>query len=125
MATVETPDFFRNLGGTLVAAPKVPSVQERTERQVAALDKPKFDGSTYVPRLDESRLKAQLVRVRELMRDGVWRSLSEISTLTDDPESSVSARLRDCRKIKHGMWTVERRRRSPGVFEYRFGGKGL
>lgn len=121
----ETPDFFSNVAGSLVVADSGRSVGRGNERQIAALIPKDFDGETFVPELDKSRLKAQLVRVRELMRDGKWRTLSEISEITDDPESSVSARLRDCRKARHGLWTVNRRRRSPGLFEYQLGGKGL
>lgn len=84
-----------------------------------------FDGETYVPELDRTRLKAQLVRVRELMRDGRKRSLAEIAAVTGDPESSVGARLRDLRKAKFGMWTVTKTRRSQGTWEYWLGAKGL
>jgi hypothetical protein len=84
-----------------------------------------FDGETYVPELDRTRLKAQLIRIRELMRDGRKRTLAEIAQITGDPESSVSARLRDLRKIKFGMWTVTRSRRVGGLWEYQLGGKGF
>lgn len=80
---------------------------------------PIFDGDTIEPVRDTSRLAAQLGRVTALMRDGRWRTLAEISQTTGDPESSVSARLRDLRKVKHGLWTVERRYVERGLFEYR------
>jgi hypothetical protein len=84
-----------------------------------------FDGrETYVPALDRSRLSRQLVRVRDLMGDGRWRTLEEIAAVTGDPAQSVSARLRDLRKPRHGALTVERRRRGEGkrgVWEYRVG----
>lgn len=122
----ETPDMFSNFGGSLVAAVAAPSVGRGSENVCAALDKPKaFDGETFSPNQDGTRLKAQLVRVRELMRDGKWRSLSEISKVTGDPEASTSARLRDLRKPKFGLWTVNRRRRTKSLFEYQLGGKGL
>ncbi len=78
-----------------------------------------FDGSTIDATLDNERLGAQLKRVWELMRDGRWRSLREISQQTGDPESSISARLRDWRKPRNGPHTVERRRISGGLYEYR------
>jgi hypothetical protein len=122
----DTRDFFRDSGGTLVVADSGRSVSRSNEQQVAALGSPKlFGGETYDPTLDKVRLKAQLVRVRELMRDGKWRSLSEIAATTGDPEASVSARLRNLRQPKHGLWTVDRRRRSQSLWEYRLGGKGL
>lgn len=80
-----------------------------------------FSGTTYQPELDRERLTKQRERVFWLMTDHQWRTLREISTVTGDPESSVSARLRDIRN-KLGM-AVERRRRAgfelSGVFEYR------
>jgi hypothetical protein len=68
--------------------------------------------------------KQQLVRTREAMRDGKWRSLSEISSITGDPEASVSARLRQLRTPKGGLWTV-RRKRIGSLFFYSLGGKGI
>ena len=79
----------------------------------------RFAGVTYDERRDGSRLEKQLVRVRSLMLDGRWRTLAEIARATGDPEASASARLRDLRKAPHGGWTVERRRRTTGLFEYR------
>jgi hypothetical protein len=80
-----------------------------------------FGGDTYEPDLDHDRLKAQLYRVLDLMRDREWRTLFEIAGVTGDPPQSVSARLRDFRKEKFGSHTVNRRRRGPaelGLFEY-------
>lgn len=78
-----------------------------------------FDGATYDPALDKHRLSSQFRRVWALMIDGKWRSLPEIRrTLGDrDSEAAISARLRDFRN-KHGM-TVDRKRKTAGVFEYR------
>jgi hypothetical protein len=80
-----------------------------------------FGGVTYDADLDHDRLHAQLNRVRGLMKDAEWRTLSEISAVTGDPQASVSARLRDHRKDKFGGHTVNRRRRGEGrrgLFEY-------
>ena len=74
---------------------------------------------------DAARLGAQMARVRDLMRDARWRTLREIAAATGDPEASVSARLRDLRKRRHGAHCVESRRRAGaearGVWEYRVG----
>ncbi len=81
-----------------------------------------FDGETYDAPLDENRLSRQLDRVRNLMLDGKWRTLFEIEQATGAPETSVSARLRDLRKIRFGNYCVERRRRGLphlGLHEYR------
>ena len=80
------------------------------------------DGSTYEAVPDQSRLNAQLRRVVVAMRDGAWRTLGEIEGVTGDGQTSISARLRDLRKERFGVSTVERRRRGDegrGLFEYR------
>lgn len=81
-----------------------------------------FDGETFEPEKDRSRLTAQLSRVERLVSDGVWRTLAQIGKETGDPESSVSARLRDLRKAKFGGNTVNRRRvaNTSGLYEYQF-----
>ncbi len=94
-----------------------------------------FDGSTYEPKFDATRLRGEMARVYQCLAGfltheegkgwvrlpGQWRTLREISDLTGDPEASISARLRDLRKAKFGAHTVNRRRRgdpTKGVFEY-------
>jgi hypothetical protein len=69
-----------------------------------------FGGTTYVPSLDRERLGEQFCRVVDCMADGCWRSLREIARVTDDPEASISARLRDVRK-HWGTDAMESRRR--------------
>lgn len=80
-----------------------------------------FDGRTYRPELDRGRLNKQLNAVRTLMSDGLWRTLAEIEHETGFPQASVSARLRDLRKSRFGNHTVNRRRRSQGLYEYSVG----
>ena len=81
----------------------------------------RFDGATYQPELDFERLSGQHRRTWILMNDGRWRTFNEISAITGDPPASISARLRDFRKIKFGGHVVNRRRRGEpgsGLFEY-------
>jgi hypothetical protein len=80
---------------------------------------PHFDGETYEPHRDHVRLSGQMLKVRNLMSDGEWRTLSRIALLVDAPEASVSARLRDLRKPRFGGWTVERERSEGGLHFYR------
>jgi len=83
-------------------------------------DTPDFDGDTYEAPLDKPRLSTQLKQVFDLMKDGQWRTLSEIGAKGSG--SGVSARLRDLRKAKFGGHKVERRRKGnpkDGLFEYR------
>ena len=79
----------------------------------------RFDGITYDHRLDRARLAGQLLRVFELMRDGEWRTLEELRVGCGGTTQSLSARLRDLRKPRFGAYTVERRRRTAGIWEYR------
>jgi hypothetical protein len=84
-----------------------------------ASDLPDFDGATYRRALDHARLGKQLMRVALLMADGQWRTLHSIAAMTNDPEASISARLRDLRKRKFGGHTVERERIIGGLYRYR------
>jgi hypothetical protein len=87
-----------------------------------------FGGRTYDATLDAQRLGAQLTRVIQAMSDGKWRTLSEIQArilamhAKRDPEASLSARLRDIRKL-YGEPAMESRRRVEngidGLWEYR------
>jgi len=78
-----------------------------------------FGGTTYDPTLDSSRLGTQLAETFRIMRDGQWRTLSEIAREVKGSEAGISARLRDLRKHRFGSYTVERRRRSVGTWEYK------
>jgi hypothetical protein len=81
-----------------------------------------FDGSDYVPELDNERLGKQMKRVFLAMMDGRWRTLSEVEKITGDPQASISAQLRHMRKPKFGSHTIEKRTRGErqrGLFEYR------
>jgi predicted transcriptional regulator len=56
--------------------------------------------------------------ILNLMKDGRWRSLQEISECVDHFPQSITARLSELRKEQHGGYTVERRYNS-GIYEYR------
>ena len=82
----------------------------------------RFDGSDYVDDRDRKRLTGQILRIHSLMSDGAWRTLREIADKTGDPEASVSAQLRNLRKVRFGKHEVGKRNRgnpSGGLFEYR------
>lgn len=78
-----------------------------------------FDGHTYEPDLDQSRLVTQLRRVFNVMCDGQEHTLAELAEATGGSEAAVSARLRDFRKERFGSWIVHRRRIGGGLFAYR------
>ncbi len=78
-----------------------------------------IDGQTFDAARDGARLSAQLDAVKALMADSSWRTLAQIADAVKAPEASVSARLRDLRKPKHGAFLVEREHVSRGLFRYR------
>jgi hypothetical protein len=73
-------------------------------------------GETFDPDRDGKRLNAQCQRVFNLMRDGNWRTLAQISFVTHDPEASVSARLRDLKRFGFGY---DKKYISRGLWSYR------
>lgn len=77
-----------------------------------------FSGETYDHTRDGQRLAAQYDLVFEVMRDGHWRTLEEISAATGAPPTSVSARLRDMRKRRFGSHVVLRAYVARGLFRY-------
>lgn len=77
-----------------------------------------FDGATYQPELDFARLTGQMEKIYDLMKDGKWRTLKQIATITDAPEASVSAQLRNFRKPKFGAYKVNRIRVQGGLYAY-------
>lgn len=86
---------------------------------VAAAD---FDGPAYSRQDDHERLSGQILRIYDLMRDGIWRTLQEIADRTGDGSASVSAQLRNLRKARFGAHCIDKRprgERSSGLWEYR------
>lgn len=81
----------------------------------------RFNGSDYIPALDQKRLTGQIEKIYNLMRDGRWRTLSEIEKIINAPQASISAQLRHLRKERFGNHIVNKRRRGIrelGLFEY-------
>lgn len=77
----------------------------------------RFDGATY-GEADEARLASQFDRVKDLMLDGVPRTIYAIQAIVGGSEAAISARLRDLRKPRFGSYRVERRRERNGVHVY-------
>lgn len=76
-----------------------------------------FDGSTIAEDPDAPRrLTGQLLRVWECVSAGAWWTLPELARSAQGSEASVSARLRDLRKMGH---VVEREHLGGGVWRYR------
>jgi hypothetical protein len=78
-----------------------------------------FGGETFDAERDGQRLENQLGRVRQFMLDGEWRTLGEIVMHCGGTEASVSARLRDLRKQKFGLYQIERKYFARGIHKYR------
>jgi len=74
-----------------------------------------------IPEHDDKRLKGQILRVYNCMKDSKWRTLREISDITGDGEASISAQLRHLRKDRFGGHTVNKQSRGErdnGLWEY-------
>lgn len=69
---------------------------------------------------ERERLAKLLGRVLDVMRDGRFRTFAEIQAVTGGTETSISARLRE---LRANGFTVEKRERSRGLWEYRLTGK--
>jgi hypothetical protein len=80
---------------------------------------PHFNGPEYVTQRDHSRLSVQYRRIFDLMKDGVSRTLPEISAATNAPPASVSAQLRHMRKKRFGSHTVLRFFLGNGLYSYK------
>ena len=79
----------------------------------------RFDGDDYKPERDNARLTGQLLKIWNLMIDGKFRSLPEISAEIKEPEASISAQLRHLRKKRFGAHTVERVRGANSLYLYK------
>ena len=79
---------------------------------------PKITGADFDDKRDGKRLSLQYLGIFNLMRDGRWRTLREISDATGAPESSVSAQLRHMRKAVNGGHTLNKRYVLNGLYEY-------
>lgn len=77
-----------------------------------------FDGADYIHERDGKRLAKNHFKLKELMKDKVYRTLSEISYITKIPEASVSAGLRDFRKEKFGCHTLNKKYLENGLYSY-------
>lgn len=90
--------------------------------KTVAVNSMRFNGPVYDAELDSKRLSYQTTRIFNLMKDGNWRTLSEIASSTGDPQASISAQLRHLRKPRFGAYVVEKKRRGhpkSGLWEYR------
>ena len=79
----------------------------------------RFNGPAYDAKLDRARLTGQLLDIFALMKDGKWRSLSDIERATGHGQASISAQLRHLRKERFGSHSVERTRAEHGLWLYR------
>lgn len=89
--------------------------------QLDIFNQPRFNGSDYMPGIDDKRLTGQIKRIYSIMIDGKYRTLGEIESITGDPQASISAQLRHLRKKRFGSHIINKRRRGErehGLFEY-------
>ena len=77
-----------------------------------------FNGSDYDVVRDSKRLSQQHYKIMGLMGDGVFRTLSEISDLIQEPPASISAQLRHFRKPRFGSHIVNKKYEGNGLYSY-------
>ena len=78
-----------------------------------------FDGRTYIPARDLSRLSNQLDLVKQVLSDRQWHTLDELAAAVNGSPAGVSARIRDLRKARFGQHTIDRQYVSNGMWRYR------
>ena len=81
------------------------------------MSQPNFSGPDYDKDRDQKRLASQQDRIRDLMLDGVWRSVHEITERVGGSENSGQAQLRHLRKPRFDCHIVTKRRKE-NTFEY-------
>ena len=78
----------------------------------------RFNGADYNHDRDHHRLGFQLSKIYNLMKDGGFRTLQEISVITGEPPASISAQLRHLRKERFGKNTINKRYLGDGLYSY-------
>jgi hypothetical protein len=87
-----------------------------------------FDGDAYESEFDKERLTGQILRVFDVMQDGHHHTVPEVCGLiwkkykVKDPEPSISAQIRNLRKVKYGSHHTPRRHRGArksGLWEFK------
>lgn len=73
-------------------------------------------GKTFNPARDGKRLGDQMQRVHDFVVGRGWTTLGEIAKATASPQASVSARLRDLRRMG---FLVEHEFVAKGLWRYR------
>lgn len=93
---------------------------QKTKTMQIAIDftKHRFDGSNYDHNRDGVRLGKQLDKIFNIMKDGVPRTLSQIESLTGEPQASISAQLRHLRKERFGSHLVDKIHCGNGLYLY-------
>jgi hypothetical protein len=79
-----------------------------------------FDGETYDKNKDQVRLSRQIDKVQHFLEGNDYVTLDEISAATGIKNmSSISARIGDLRKDRHGNRVVDRKYVSDGLYSYK------
>lgn len=107
-------DVIEQLNEQAAQQPAAETSSKRTRK--------KFAGEGFDPELDEVRLTGLQLAVFELMKDGVYRTHSEMKeAIGRGSENGIAAMLRSLRSKEHGHHTVNKRRRGDpkvGLYEY-------
>lgn len=80
---------------------------------------PIFNGSDIDMNRDAKRLSGQIKDIYDLMKDGQWRTLGAIEAATKHGQASISAQLRNLKKVQFGGHGLEKRHLGNGLYEYK------
>lgn len=77
-------------------------------------------GPTYDEEKDGKRIASQMDKIRDYMLEADWRTLKQIESELNYPQSSISAQLRHLRKKQFGGYILEKKRvDGNGTWQYR------
>ena len=76
------------------------------------------------PASNPDRMSTILGRTFETMRDGQWRTLSDIEAITGDDAKKIASRLRDLRMTRYGGYSIDTQQVSAYVWKYRLNNVG-
>jgi hypothetical protein len=88
----------------------ITQTQQTGLRNAVKLVSQVLDGVTGQPPFNQVTGETQLDRVLGVLQDYSWHPLGEIAFRTGDTTASVSARIRDLRKLRFGNHIIDRRR---------------
>jgi len=80
---------------------------------------PIYHGADIDMNRDATRLNGQILDIYNVVKDGKWYTLDELASITGHGQASISAQLRNLRKVQFGSHEIERLHLTNGLYQYR------